>query len=262
MNNHKNLYSQPEIYEQAFSYRDYPNECEFLSSVHERWGTNVNLERFLEVAAGPADHALELARRGIVCSALDLAPTMVQHGRKKAKNAGLALDYLHGDMVDFTSDRSFQLVACLLNSFSYLLSNADVLCHLDAVAEVLEPSGLYVMELSHPSELFGCDITKKSWTVQSDKGEVTTLWTRLGDYDPLTLVADFRVSMKFTSVDGALQEFESRGRQRFFTLNELHALVQASGRFEIVEVLGKLDVNAQITSPGEMWRMIPILRKS
>ncbi len=262
MNDHKTLYSQPELYDQAFSYRDYPKECDFLAGVYERWGTDVSLERFLEVAAGPADHALELARRGVACSALDLAPAMVQHGRKKAKNAGLALDYIHADMIDFTSDRSFQFVACLISSLSYLLTNADVLRHLDAVADALEPSGLYLMELSHPSELFGFDTTKKSWAVQSERGEVTTRWKRLGDYDPLTQVADFCVSMKFIGVDGAVQEFESRGRQRLFTLNEIDALVRASGRFEIVEVLGELDVNTQIASPGEIWRMIPILRKS
>ena len=47
-------------------------------------------EALLELAAGPANHAIELARRGLSAGALDLEPAMVRYGLEKAAAAGVA----------------------------------------------------------------------------------------------------------------------------------------------------------------------------
>ena len=69
------VYDEVEAYEVAFSFRDLPSEVDTLVTWYRRHGKD-HLKRVLELAAGPGDHALELARRGLDVTALDLNPSM------------------------------------------------------------------------------------------------------------------------------------------------------------------------------------------
>ena len=42
---------------------------------------------------------------------------------------------------------------------------------------------------------------------------------------------------------------------------EVQALVEASGRFELVALLGALDIDLPLDDEKHSWRMIPVLRK-
>ena len=59
MNPHASVYGAPALYDLAFGYRDFARECAFLRGVYERrWGRPP--QSFLELAAGPARHALQM----------------------------------------------------------------------------------------------------------------------------------------------------------------------------------------------------------
>jgi ubiquinone/menaquinone biosynthesis C-methylase UbiE len=102
-----------EAYEVAFSYRDVPTEVDTLVGWHRRHAA-VPLGRVLELAAGPADHALEFARRGIVATALDLNPSMCHRAEQRARSAQLPLAVVCADMTDFTLDGSYDLALLML----------------------------------------------------------------------------------------------------------------------------------------------------
>ena len=55
----------------------------------------------LELAAGPAEHARELARRGLRATALDWSAAMCGYAAGQAKAAGVPLDVVEADMRDF-----------------------------------------------------------------------------------------------------------------------------------------------------------------
>ena len=50
----------------------------------------------IELAAGPADHAVEFARRGVRALALDLSPTMCRRAQEGAAAAGVSVELLCG----------------------------------------------------------------------------------------------------------------------------------------------------------------------
>lgn len=52
------IYSHPELYDAAFGYRDFRSETEFLLRCHAEHGGGEGPVRVLELAAGPARHAL------------------------------------------------------------------------------------------------------------------------------------------------------------------------------------------------------------
>ena len=69
------IYDEPELYQLACAYRDIPAEVTALLAwcgEHSR----EEVQSVLELAARPAEHALELARRGLRATALDKSAAM------------------------------------------------------------------------------------------------------------------------------------------------------------------------------------------
>src|ERR1700683_2105271 len=67
------IYDEPEFYAAACAYRDVPVEVDALlrwSEKHRDTAAGA-LESVLELAAGPAEHARNLARRGLAATGLD-----------------------------------------------------------------------------------------------------------------------------------------------------------------------------------------------
>ena len=98
------VYEFPELYDAAFSFRDFEAEVDFLLGAHEKHGRSGAAKRVLEVAAGPARHSIEAARRGLAAVALDASPEMAAYGAALAREAGVDVRYVEGDMAARASD--------------------------------------------------------------------------------------------------------------------------------------------------------------
>jgi SAM-dependent methyltransferase len=218
----------------------------------------------LELAAGPARHAREFARRGALATALDAVPAMNTYALAQAQADGVALHTVCADMTDFRLDQRFDLAVLLMDSASYLLDNDAVLRHLRCVAGHLADGGLYVLEMGHPRDAFGVGAgsTHTSWTAESRGLRVSTRWGHDDDpFDPIAQIDEVRVHLQWSGPDGD-GELTDTARQRRFTANEFDALVRASGCFETVARYGALDVAVPFDNAAAAWRMVPVLRRS
>lgn len=172
---HHDFYKHAEYYDIAFSYRDVKGEVDFLLALSERYGRPPRAA--LELACGPGYHALELARRGVQATGLDLAADMVRILSEKAKAAKLDVHGVVGDMKSFRVPGRFDLAFNLLTSISYLLTDDDLDAHFATVAQHLEKGGLYVVENNHPKDFFEGEHFKESrWTMTRDGVSVDTSW--------------------------------------------------------------------------------------
>lgn len=93
--------------------------------------------RVLDVACGSGVHLLRLARRHVVGTGVEVAPSLVRHATRRAAEAGLTdrLRYLVGDMRDLTAavgDETFDAVTLLSGSFGFFDDEANQ-CVLDGV---------------------------------------------------------------------------------------------------------------------------------
>ena len=143
------IYDEPELYEAACSYRDVPVEVDALL----RWSGKYRdpaaapLRSVLELAAGPAEHARALARRGLDATTVDLSAAMCARARDLAAADATRLTVVQADMREFGLGRQFDLAITMLNSLCHLLTLDDMLRHLTAVGRHLDRNGLYIMEL-------------------------------------------------------------------------------------------------------------------
>ena len=186
------IYDEPEYYEAACSYRDVPAEVAALlrwSGQHHRPPRSV-----LELAAGPAEHARTLARRGLDATALDLSPAMCARARDLAAAAGVPLTVVEADMRDFSLPGRFDLAITMLNSLCHLLTLDDLLSHLAAVGRHLDQDGLYIMELAHPADFFRTERrTSSEWTSETGDGTVSVRWGAQDQIDPVTQITSEHV---------------------------------------------------------------------
>jgi 2-polyprenyl-3-methyl-5-hydroxy-6-metoxy-1,4-benzoquinol methylase len=258
---HEGFYSFAKYYDIAFDFKNVPQECRFLESVFTKH-TQRPLTSFIEFGSGPALHCIEMARTLKQVTAVDLSSEMTAYAKFKAQQAGVNVNCECADMIHYQSTQRYDLTTLLMDSTSYLLTNANVIDHLRSVAGILNPGGLYILEMSHPKGIFEmAKTTVNDWEMERDGVRVKIKWGAEGDeFDPITQLTNVSVKLEYT--DGEKTgTIEDQSPQRCFTATEFAALVAASGVFEIVEYYGAMKSEVPFNNEEKAWRMVPILRK-
>ena len=237
------IYDEPELYELACAYRDIPAEVSALQAWYATHfagtregataGARAVVGSVLELAAGPAEHARELARRGVRATALDWSAAMCGYAAGQAKAAGVALDVVEADMRDFRLSGpdgglvAFDAAITMLNSACHLFTLDDLVRHLTAVRAHLAPGGLYIVELAHPADFFApVPRTSSEWTVDAPGVHADVRWGGHGDrIDPLTQVTNEHMTITATSSGGTIRTVSDVVPNRFWTLTEFTAAI-------------------------------------
>jgi SAM-dependent methyltransferase len=258
------IYDEPELYEAACAYRDVRGEVDALlrwSGKHRDCDTGP-LRSVLELAAGPAEHARELARRGLTATTVDLSPAMCARARELAAADGTRLTVVQGDMRDFSIPGPFDLAITMLNSLCHLLTLGDLLQHLASVARHLAPGSLYITELAHPADFFAAERrTSSEWSTDVDGGTVTVRWGGGRDeIDPITQITREHVNVTYHKRGGGVRTVTDVVPNRFWTATELTAAIRLAGGFAVVASYGDFDTDSPVEAP-DAWRMILVLRR-
>jgi SAM-dependent methyltransferase len=275
------IYDEPELYRLACAYRDVPTEADALlawcATHYQGTGT---VRSVLELAAGPAEHARELARRGLRATALDRSPAMCAYAAAQAKAGGVDLDVVEADMRDFHvsapggeepdgARHRFDLAITMLNSVCHLFTLDDLIPHLAAVAAHLIVGGLYIVELAHPADFFApMPRTSSEWTIEADGVHAQVHWGgRQDKIDPLTQVTAEHMTITATAADGTIRTVSDVVPNRFWTLTEFTAAVRladaaaAGAGLTLAGSYGDFDQSTALDAPTA-WRMVLILRRS
>jgi SAM-dependent methyltransferase len=256
------VYEEAAAYALAFSYRDVPVEVDTILAWCQRYGAGWPGSA-IELAAGPADHALELAARGVPASALDLSGAMCAYARQRAAGRGLPLDVAHADMTTFDLGRRFDLALLMLNSATHLLTLDALLAMLDRTAVHVRPGGLLVLENSHPADfLTPAPHTVTEWTVTSPGLTVYARWgTGADPFDAVTQVQQTAVRLVARPAGGPELVIEQTVAERVWTATELAAAVRLSPGWELAGTHGTLAGPDLPLTDEAAWRMIHILRR-
>lgn len=250
----------PEIYEIAFSFRDYPAAIDFLLEASAIAGMD-NVASVVELGCGPGQYCREFVRRNIKAIGLDNSPEMLSYLERQCQKEKLSCQTVEADFRDFKLPEKVDLAICMMATFHHLLSNRDTVNHLNAVADNLTENGLYIIEMEHPRDhLTGEKSTQNKWTMERDGIKVSTHWGSSVKTDPLTEVDDLIVTYEIEK-DGKIQKFESPSQTRDISAGLIRALIDISGRFKIAAMYGDLDVNRPFDNDKKSWRMVLVLRK-
>ncbi|MBS3781482.1 MAG: class I SAM-dependent methyltransferase [Candidatus Thermoplasmatota archaeon] len=107
-------------------------------------------EPVLELGCGTGRITIPIARDGHKIIGLDLSEKLLKRAKEKSKKDDLNIDWIIGDMRDFSLDKRFNLIFIPFNTIHHILTLEDMEKVLENVKEHLEPNGRFMVELFNP----------------------------------------------------------------------------------------------------------------
>jgi SAM-dependent methyltransferase len=143
MVDHSNLadYADPVIYDLENNHFE-PDGPFFLTLARQLGGP------VLELGCGTGRITIPLAQHSLDITGLDIAPAMLAQARRKADD--LPVQWVEGDVRDFSLDRQFCFIFTSGCTFQHLLERADQEAMLARVHEHLVADGRFVVEAIFP----------------------------------------------------------------------------------------------------------------
>ncbi len=253
-------YSLPEIYEIAFSFRDYLKTVDSLTNVFTSITTR-DLKSVVELGCGPGQYCREFAKKNIKATGIDLSREMIAYDREMAIKENLNCEFLEGDMRSFCIPQKADLAICMMATIHLLLTNEDMIENLNSVADNLVSDGFYIIEMSHPRDFFSQEPgTGRDWEMERDGIKVHTDWGSDAVQDATNEINTGTVSYKVTR-EGKTEEFKAVEKWRDISHGHMLALIESSGRYKTVKEYGDLDPNIPFSNDKKSWRMIFVLQR-
>lgn len=117
----------------------------------------------LDLACGWGRHSVALARAGFRVTGLDWSHTLLERARKRAEAAGVAVDFIQGDMREIPWTGRFDAVLSLYSSLGYWMSDDEDLRVLRGAREALKPGGVFVLETMHRDHVVAGFVERDWW---------------------------------------------------------------------------------------------------
>jgi SAM-dependent methyltransferase len=200
----------------------------------------------LELGCGTGRLLVPLAEDGYRISGIDSSPEMLNAARQRLQRAAIDTVELHQlDMRALASlpASHFQLVFYAVNSFLHLETRDDQLLTLRGVQRLLKPSGIFVVDLFHPTPptLLGMD-----GRLQHDGGWTLADGSRIDRFSqrqlaPSRQLIDTTLFIDRTAPDGAVQRSVGSYRTHYIHHFEMLGLLEAAG-LELEGVYGSYDL--------------------
>ena len=219
---------------------------EMTAFVEERLGLAAGA-RVLDIPCGHGRISIPLAQRGYRVTGVDLSPRSLELARRNAAEAGVAVEWVEGDMRE-PPPGPFDAALNLWTSIGYFDDEAENQRVLDAVARSLAPGGAFLIDTINGYALA--------------KGYRPKGWDDLGEGVLMLQDAEFdhrrgRNTARWTIIrpDGTRRDLVHS--LRVYTLHELAAMLERAG-LEVEEAWGGYD-GAELSF--DSWRLIVLARK-
>lgn len=253
----KTVYDHPRLYDLAFSYRDYDRELAAIEDwFYSHTSKKTRLDSVLELASGPARHAIAFGKKGKLVAALDSSPSMCKYARSIAKEEKVDLLVVQEDMRSFRLNQQFSLVLNMIDSISHITSKTDLIRHLKTVSKHLKDGGIYVLELSKIEEEGDEANTKGEWDIKKDDVDLHIQW----DSTSSRKGKSHLVNVRMRDRNKVAPPVNDSMYLRQWTKDEIDDALERADCFDVRAIYGafsKLKWNSK-----KAWRLIYILRKS
>ena len=185
--------------------------------------------RILDLPCGIGRHSLELsAQRDTTLPALIAPPAISKQHDSRQRNATSDARFEVGDMREYRSPDSYDVILNLFGSFGYFGDVSEDRAVVSNMADSLRPSGQLLIE-TNGKEILARDFQARDWEEEGDllmlsEKQVTQNWGR--------------VETRWIAIRGA-ERIEHHTSIRLYSAAELSSLLVATG-FSDVRVYGSL----------------------
>lgn len=192
----------------------------------------VQRQNILDLGCGTGTFALRLTAAGHEVTAIDPAPTMIDHARRRS--GANAVEWIVGDASCIPGHAQFDVVTMTGHAFQCLLTDDDIVATLRIVREAIGAEGRFMFETRNPFSKPWIDWTPdlSIRSIQSDKhGPVDVFHECIAEAESLV---EFETHYVF-HLDGTEQI--SKSRLRFMSGETLKMHIYTAG-FRACELYG------------------------
>jgi hypothetical protein len=187
---------------------------------------------------------------------------MLRYAADEAGKDGATVQWLEADMRDFRLATKVDAAFCMFDGLDCLLTNADLVRHFQAVAANLTPRGIYVVELTHPTEIDWTHYKKFHYAGTRGGVQVDIHWaTNDPHYDLATGVAHVEVEMRVKDGSKDLVVHDAADERLMFP-QEITLLGELSGALKVVGWYGDFDLTCALDHSPRSRRMIGVLQRA
>lgn len=224
-------YDYPEYYDLFFQ-EDTPREVEFLQKAFDRFAVGP-VKRIIEPACGTGRLVIGLAELGYDVAGFDLNENALGFLRKRLAKKKLQADVYQANMIDFTVKRPYDVALNTFNTVRHLLTEADAVAHLRAVAAAVRPGGLFFLGL-HVMPHDADDHCIERWKVKKGKTQVS-FTLQVVEWQQRARLERLRVSMLIRKGEQPPLRVQTEMTLRSYTLPQLRKLLAEVPEFELCQ---------------------------
>ena len=203
----------------------------------------------LDLACGHGRHAIDMARRGLRVTGVDLSPRYLELAAEDAKAAGVEVRWLARDMRSLDFAGEFEGAYSFFTSFGYY-GDAENDAVVEQLARALRPGGRLLLDLVNRDRMLA-QPPGRTWNQREDGGLLMEEFT----LDPRTSRLRVRVTLIESSAGPRpIKEYDVR----LYTCAELTALLARHG-LTVREVWGGADGSAY---SAESRRLVVLAAKA
>jgi len=198
---------------------------------YEAWATKC-LERITacgvtprsvcDCACGTGGIALELAKRGIRVTGVDISESMLRVASGKARAAGVDIRLVRQDMCQLSLPRPVDALLCVCDGVNYLLDPMRVANFFGRAREALKKGGVFTFDVSSREKLRRM---ARERIYFEDRDNLTYLWTNRMASGILTMELSFFIK----GPDGRYERFDEIQKQRAYSVDELKGWLLDAG---------------------------------
>ncbi len=129
-------------------------------------------QTLLDLGCGSGEHTLLLARKGVHCTGIEIAPSLVQYARKQARLVNVKIDYRCMDMKNMAYNEHFDFCTVISGTFGFF-SDRQNQSLLRKIQRALRPGGKLLLDIRNARYPRG---NGRSW-MQFNRGYLLTTST-------------------------------------------------------------------------------------
>jgi len=133
------------FYDTLFSSKDYPQEIDVIFDISANYGLSP-IENILDIGCGTGNHTIELAKRNISVSALDIDENMLKIARQKFSSVNYKNIKFSSGFDDSIETDHFDLAIALFNVVTYIENYSLLKGLLSNIKNILRPGGLFIFD--------------------------------------------------------------------------------------------------------------------
>lgn len=253
----ESIYDHPKYYDLVFG-ADVAAETKFILACEQMYGRG-KVGWYFEPACGTGRLIFALARRGLDVCGLDLNAKAVQFCNARLQRHAYPATAIEADMCDFSradfasilpkSRRGSGPVSVAfntINSFRHVGTEQQARDHLECMADVVRPGGIYLLGV-HLTPTSVPPSETESWSARRGHLAINThMWTI--DRDKKKRLEQFGIRFDVHTPSGSFR-INDVLRLRSYTPLQMRRLIDASGKWECVATH---DFSYDISEPIEV----------